>query len=114
MQFDVVLSWGCFLYCDYDLCNLCVLLLVWMIENVFDYGLELELLSIDIDVIDDKIVMVVVLMVIIELLSIKKDEVGGIFFQGVKWWLIDLQLWLVMEGVIFGVDVQGVLIGEYG
>ncbi|OJB87241.1 phage tail protein [Yersinia ruckeri] len=112
MKFDAVLSWGRFPYRDYDPRNLCALLMIWGIENPPDSGEDMEQPNLDIEVIDEKIAMVVVSLSLSESLSIVKDEHGSLPFEGNKWRLTDPELWIAMQGEVFGADSAGAPLGK--
>ncbi|MFE8047593.1 phage tail protein [Brenneria goodwinii] len=116
MQFDAVLSWERFPYRECDPRNLCALLLVWQTNQdeqpFMDAGLDMELPTLDIDVIDQKTAVVVVTLKLAESLAIVEDAKGIIPFDGKRYRLADPEIWFATEGQIFGADETGAVIGQ--
>lgn len=116
MQFDAVLSWERWPYRECDPKNLCALLLVWQTEQdeqpFMDAGLDRELPTLDVDVIDQDTATVVVSVKGASSLTIVEDGNGIIPFDGKRWRLAEPEIWVATEGQIFGADETGAVIGQ--
>ncbi|MCW2482196.1 phage tail protein [Candidatus Symbiopectobacterium sp. NZEC135] len=116
MQFDAVLSWERWPYREFDPKNLCALLLVWQTEQdeqpFMDAGLDRELPTLDVDVIDRDTATVVVSVKGASSLTIIEDDNGIIPFDGKRWRLADPEIWFASEASVYGADETGAPIGQ--
>lgn len=116
MKFDAVLSWERWPYRECDPRALCALLLVWLADQdeqaFMDAGLDMELPTLDIDIIGQETATVVVTVKMAESLTIIEDSAGIIPFDGKRWRLAEPQIWFASQANIFGADETGAPIGK--